>query len=251
MSKSIEKEPLLFVDTMYKGCHVNEQSFFKTPTPKPKDIKAENYVHNFDQLSESSFKSLIPSNVTIHEVVEDSSKKDIFDEEMTELEEEESPYEIVNIVVDYLDNPSFQLFEEVNEDNSLQEEGLESLESLPVIDSQEIIEEVQVSAEDKTLLEEIEELVPFEEVEDITSDETASFQELDEKQQEILLFIKDLTNRPSMMKSPIVQIVKKDGQLKSGMIQVVDDWHISIDDLMDHIETISIIDITGIRILHL
>lgn len=54
-----------------------------------------------------------------------------------------------------------------------------------------------------------------------------------------------------MMKAPIVQIVQKDGQLKSGMIQVVDDRHISVDDLMDHIETISVIDIEGIRILHL
>ena len=100
-------------------------------------------------------------------------------------------------------------------------------------------------------IEEIEESVPFEEAKEITSDEISSFQELDEKQQEILLFIKDLTNRPSMMKAPIVQIVQKDGQLKSGMIQVVDDRHISVDDLMDHIETISVIDIEGIRILHL
>ena len=59
MAKSFEKEPLLFVDTTYKGCFVNEQSFFKTPTPKPKDIVADNYVHNFDQMSESNFKSLI------------------------------------------------------------------------------------------------------------------------------------------------------------------------------------------------
>ena len=67
MPKSIEKQPLLFVDTMYKGCYVNEQSFFKTPTPKPKDIKAENYVHNFDQLSESSFQSLVPSKMCVCE----------------------------------------------------------------------------------------------------------------------------------------------------------------------------------------
>ena len=250
MPKSIEKEPLLFVDTMYKGCHVNEQSFFKTPTPKPKDIKAENYVHNFDQLSESNFKPLIPSNVTIHEVVEDSPNKDIFDEEITGLEED-CPYEIVNIVVDYLDNPSFQPFEEINEDSSLQVEGLDDLESISVIENQEINEDIQVSYEDETSLEEIEESVPYEEAKEITSDEISSFQELDEKQQEILLFIKDLTNRPSMMKAPIVQIVQKDGQLKSGMIQVVDDRHISVDDLMDHIETISVIDIERIRILHL
>ena len=120
-----------------------------------------------------------------------------------------------------------------------------------MIENPEINEDIQVSYEDETSLEEIEESVPFEEAKEITSDEISSFQELDEKQQEILLFIKDLTNRPSMMKAPIVQIVQKDGQLKSGMIQVVDDRHISVDDLMDHIETISVIDIEGIRILHL
>ena len=250
MPKSIEKQPLLFVDTTYKGCYVNEQSFFKTPTPKPKDIKAENYVHNFDQLSESSFQSLIPSNVTIHEVIEDPPKKDIFHEEMTELEED-CPYETVNIVVDYLDNPSFQPFEEIDEDSSLEEESIDDLEPIPVIESQEINEDTQISSEGETLLEEVQESVPFGEVEEIIPDEISSLQELDEKQQEILLFIQDLTNRPSMMKAPIVQIVKKDGQLKSGMIQVVDDRHISIDDLMDHIETISIKDIEGIRILHL
>ena len=37
MPKSVEKEPLLFVDTSFKGCFVQEQSFFKTPTPKPKN----------------------------------------------------------------------------------------------------------------------------------------------------------------------------------------------------------------------
>ena len=67
----------------------------------------------------------------------------------------------------------------------------------------------------------------------------------------LLMFIQDLTNRPSMMKAPIVQIVKKDGSLKSGMIEIVDDWHITIDNLMDDVETISLADIEGIRILHL
>lgn len=249
MAKSIEKEPLLFVDTVYKGCYVSEQSFFKTPTPKPKDIKAENYVHNFDQLSESSFQSLIPSNVTIHEVIEAPPKKDIFHEEVTEFEED-CPYETVNIVVDYLDNSSFQSVKSAEDDISL-EEGLDDLEPIKVIESQEITKEPQFYSESEELVEEIEESVSFEEVEQIISEEPSSIQEIDEKHREILLFIQDLTNRPSMMKAPIVQIIKKDGQLKSGMIQVVDERHISIDDLMEHIETISIIDIEGIRILHL
>lgn len=250
MAKSIEKEPLLFVDTVYKGCYVSEQSFFKTPTPKPKDIKAENYVHNFDQLSESSFQSLIPSNVTIHEVIEAPPKKDIFHEEVTEFEED-CPYETVNIVVDYLDNPSLQPLKSAEDDISLEDEGLDDLEPIKVTEKQEITEEPQFYSESEELVEEIEELVSFEEVEAITSEESSEVQEIDEKHREILLFIQDLTNRPSMMKAPIVQIIKKDGQLKSGMIQVVDERHISIDDLMEHIETISIIDIEGIRILHL
>ena len=45
--------------------------------------------------------------------------------------------------------------------------------------------------------------------------------------------------------------IKKDGSLKSGMIEIVDDRHITIDNLMDDVETISLADIEGIRILHL
>lgn len=86
-------------------------------------------------------------------------------------------------------------------------------------------------------------------VEDV--EQSSSTLQLNEKQQELLMFIQDLTNRPSMMKAPIVQIVKKDGSLKSGMIEIVDDWHIKIDNLMDEVETISLTDIEGIRILHL
>lgn len=75
--------------------------------------------------------------------------------------------------------------------------------------------------------------------------------ELDEKQQELLTFIQELTNRPLLMKAPIVQIVKKDGSLKSGMIELKDDRHITIDNLKDEIEVISVAEIEGIRILHL
>ena len=35
------------------------------------------------------------------------------------------------------------------------------------------------------------------------------------------------------------------------MIEIVDDRHITIDNLMDDVETISLADIEGIRILHL
>ena len=75
--------------------------------------------------------------------------------------------------------------------------------------------------------------------------------EVDEKHEEVLSFIRDLTHRPSMMRAPIVQIVKQDGSLKSGMIELVDEWHISIDDLMNEVEVIPLSEIEGIRILHL
>ena len=44
---------------------------------------------------------------------------------------------------------------------------------------------------------------------------------------------------------------KQDGSLKSGMIELVDEWHISIDDLMNEVEVIPLSEIEGIRILHL
>lgn len=310
MPKSVEKEPVLFVDTSYKGCFVQEQSFFKTPTPKPKDIVASNYVHNFDQLSESNFQSLVPSNVTIHEVVEEDSVSEpmsfTFDDEMDELEES-CPYETVNIVVDCESQPSSSLFED-EQMNSLVEDNIVVLsEEIPVVDEL-TVHELEPSSEEKTsnLIDSLSmeqstdemmendsqvlsanreeenviltdsltdeknyvEAVQTEELEEfsfldpsdsdnlnedneITSVNVASAVELDEKQQEVLSFIRDLTNRPSMMRAPIVQIVKKDGSLKSGMIEVLDDWHISIDDLMDDVEIISISEIEGIRILHL
>lgn len=296
MPKSTEKEPLLFVDTTYKGCFVKEQSFFKTPTPKPKDIKADNYVHNFDQMSENSFESFIPSNVTIHEVSEASTTDESVPplvEEGSDEEEESCPYETVNILVDYQEQPSIPTFEEEAMSLPVKEAAMDEADSLPI--EEVVVNETNLSVEDIAMNDldsfPVEEIAVNEadslSVQEVAMDESESLPveanisvyerdedaqfvqeeeqavssenheevlpviELDEKQQEILSFIQDLTNRPSMMKAPIVQIVKKDGQLKSGMIQVVDDWHISIDDLMDNIETISIKDIEGIRILHL
>lgn len=283
MAKSFEKEPLLFVDTTYKGCFVNEQSFFKTPTPKPKDIVADNYVHNFDQMSESNFQSLIPSNVTIREVVEERPSivptSPLVDESeaIASYEEESCPYETVNILVDYGDHPQTSFFNEkeisvldeqdtlveeeispfyeegvlaeekmsdLSEENTLAEEGSYPITEESVIheaeDSEVMINDVNESNQDVVHV-----------MNGEGAEQNGSGLQLDEKQQEILMFIQDLTNRPSMMKAPIVQIVKKDGSLKSGMIEIVDDWHITIDNLMDDVETISLADIEGIRILHL
>ena len=275
MAKSFEKEPLLFVDTTYKGCFVNEQSFFKTPTPKPKDIVADNYVHNFDQMSESNFQSLIPSNVTIREVVEErpsivpTSPLDDESEAIASYEEESCPYETVNILVDYGDHPQTSFFNEKeisasDEQDTLVEEGVLAEEKMSDLSEENTLaEEGSYPITEESVIHEAEDNeVMINDVNESNQDvvhvmnsegaeQNGSELQLDEKQQEILMFIQDLTNRPSMMKAPIVQIVKKDGSLKSGMIEIVDDWHITIDNLMDDVETISLADIEGIRILHL
>lgn len=275
MAKSFEKEPLLFVDTTYKGCFVNEQSFFKTPTPKPKDIVADNYVHNFDQMSESNFQSLIPSNVTIREVVEErpsivpTSPLDDESEAIASYEEESCPYETVNILVDYGDHPQTSFFNEKeisasDEQDTLVEEGVLAEEKMSDLSEENTLaEEGSYPITEESVIHEAEDSeVMINDVNESNQDvvhvmngegaeQNGSGLQLDEKQQEILMFIQDLTNRPSMMKAPIVQIVKKDGSLKSGMIEIVDDRHITIDNLMDDVETISLADIEGIRILHL
>ena len=275
MAKSFEKEPLLFVDTTYKGCFVNEQSFFKTPTPKPKDIVADNYVHNFDQMSESNFQSLIPSNVTIREVVEERPSivptSPLVDESeaIASYEEESCPYETVNILVDYGDHPQTSFFNEKeisasDEQDTLVEEGVLAEEKMSDLSEENTLaEEGSYPITEESVIHEAEDSeVMINDVNESNQDvvhvmngegaeQNGSGLQLDEKQQEILMFIQDLTNRPSMMKAPIVQIVKKDGSLKSGMIEIVDDRHITIDNLMDDVETISLADIEGIRILHL
>ena len=299
MPKSVEKEPLLFVDTSFKGCFVQEQSFFKTPTPKPKNIAASNYVHNFDQLSESHFEQLVPSNVTIHEVTKEES---IFEpvslsfKAKKEEIEESFPYETVNIVVDYESQSSSLLFEdepidstdeipvveaiafhevpasfeeEINEPIDLfspEESTDETVEdsSNQLVNNEEdfMIADSLVNSYDDFNVELSEELVSFSsldtsesplihENEEVSSLDIVPSVEVDEKHEEVLSFIRDLTHRPSMMRAPIVQIVKQDGSLKSGMIELVDEWHISIDDLMNEVEVIPLSEIEGIRILHL
>ena len=299
MPKSVEKEPLLFVDTSFKGCFVQEQSFFKTPTPKPKNIAASNYVHNFDQLSESHFEQLVPSNVTIHEVTKEESffePVSLSFKEKKEDIEESFPYETVNIVVDYESQSSSLLFEdepidstdeipvveaiafhevpasfeeEINEPIDLfspEESTDETVEdsSNQLVNNEEdfMIADSLVNSYDDFNVELSEELVSFSsldtsesplihENEEVSSLDIVPSVEVDEKHEEVLSFIRDLTHRPSMMRAPIVQIVKQDGSLKSGMIELVDEWHISIDDLMNEVEVIPLSEIEGIRILHL
>ena len=299
MPKSVEKEPLLFVDTSFKGCFVQEQSFFKTPTPKPKNIAAANYVHNFDQFSESQFEQLVPSNVTIHEVTKEESFFEpvslSFKAKKEEIEES-FPYETVNIVVDYESQSSSLLFEEepidstdeipvveaiafhevpasfdeeINEPINLfspEESTDEMIEdsSNQLVNNEEgfMIADSMVNSYDDFNVELSEELVSFSsldtsesplihENEEVSSLDIVPSVEVDEKHEEVLSFIRDLTHRPSMMRAPIVQIVKQDGSLKSGMIELVDEWHISIDDLMNEVEVIPLSEIEGIRILHL
>ena len=278
---------------------MQEQSFFKTPTPKPKNIAASNYVHNFDQLSESHFEQLVPSNVTIHEVTKEESFFEpvslSFKAKKEEIEES-FPYETVNIVVDYESQSSSLLFEdepidstdeipvveaiafhevpasfeeEINEPIDLfspEESTDETVEdsSNQLVNNEEdfMIADSLVNSYDDFNVELSEELVSFSsldtsesplihENEEDNSLDVVSSVEVDEKHEEVLSFIRDLTHRPSMMRAPIVQIVKQDGSLKSGMIELVDEWHISIDDLMNEVEVIPLSEIEGIRILHL
>ena len=240
MAKSNEKGPLLFVDTTYKGCVVTEQSFFKTPTQKPKDIVAKNYVHNFDHLEESSFQSLVPNKVT--------NESDVYEE--CDVVTDVCPYETVNIMVNYYqdakemptmshqtDTGSAEA--EVQEVVCVEEETLDD-----EVEKEATVESDLVEVSEENSCELIEETVEVDEV--LEQDE-----ELDEKQQEILTFIQGLTHRPMFMKAPIVQIVTKDGTQKSGMIELKDEQHITIDNLMDDIEVIPVKEIEGIRILHL
>lgn len=251
MTKPTEKEPLLFVDTLYKGCFVNEQSFFKTPTKKPNDIVADNYVHNFDQLGESSFQPLVPSEKGHEEVLEEQTSiiaKPSVQSLSSEDEDGQCLYETVNIVVNY-DTPH-EIFPVQEEQEPFVYEKTVLLEEDPVVTEEEVVQETQ--EESKVEVEGVQEEVPEEEEEVVEVETKNDIEEvLDEKQQEILTFIHDLTNRPSMMKAPIVQIVKKDGSLKSGMIELADDQHVTIDNMMDEVDIISIKEIDGIRILHL
>jgi len=55
MSKSQIKAPLLFIDSVHKGCFVEEQQFFKTPKSTPTDVKRTDYVHHYEQKTASDF----------------------------------------------------------------------------------------------------------------------------------------------------------------------------------------------------
>lgn len=244
MAKSNERGPLLFVDTTYKGCRVTEQSFFKTPTQKPKDIVAENYVHSFDRLEESHFQALVPK--------EDDMQENTYEESV--VESDDCPYETVNIVVNYHQEPA--KVSEKSESTSCPVPKVEASEPQVevegvAVDSTEEMEEQVVEIVDQVVEESPSEVTLEDEGANDVQDSQDAVVELDEKQQELLTFIQELTNRPLLMKAPIVQIVKKDGSLKSGMIELKDDRHITIDNLKDEIEVISVAEIEGIRILHL
>lgn len=249
MSKPIEKEPLLFVDTNYKGCFVNEQSFFKTPSRKTENISLSNYVHNYDDQNKMNDDELLqPSRV---EVADNSF--------LTNLEDDldDINYETINIFVDQIGSDESvnqnELAYFLNESMSINaSEDSSYLDELTIEKSVQELEVFSLSPFMENSVQPIEMLneptgiFPEQEVLEVTNPVSV----LDEKQQELLLFIQDLTNRPSLMKAPIVQIVLKDGVLKSGMIGLVSEQIISIDNMMDEVEQFSITDIEGIRILH-
>lgn len=256
MPKRTEKEPLLFVDTQYKGCFVNEQSFFKTPGRKSQNIALSNYVHNYDDFESVDFDELV------------SEKPMIIEETIIEPEMDEDldidQYETVNIIVDQegMESTGYQgmkptLIEETGSD---QEEEL-SIKETSMITSQADFSELPqqesylVQSSDFDSVSQSEPLFKIENEESLEffqkTEEKEPVVELDEKRQELLALIKDLTNRPSMMKAPIVQVVFKDGQLKSGLIELVDNQTITVDNMMDEPTQYSLNEIEGIRILHL
>lgn len=244
MPKKTEKEPLLFVDTGYIGCFVNEQSYFKTPTLKPNDVSNSDYVHNY---ANSDFFDFDHFNVRDDQSV-------VFQESQlakpSVLLDEEDHYEKVDIFID----------EEEDEEDDEQKvsEGASDLYNNVTIEEVE----VDVDEPEVDVLTEIEALAMSDEVSEtlslseviVSTDEINQEvveEELDEKQKELFLFIQDLTNRPSNLKAPIVQIVQKDGSLLSGILNLVDSKTVSIDTLMDEHEQILIANIEGIRIVHM
>ena len=254
MSKPTEKEPLLFVDTNYKGCFVNEQSFFKTPSRKTENISLSNYVHNYDEQNQMNDNELLQANhVEITDTGISSNVKDDLDDDLDDIN-----YETINIFVDQIgieetdnQNESTDFF---NEPISIKPiEDLSYLEELTIEESvlePEVFSLAPVMESSVRPIEVLDEptgIFPNQEVVEVSNPVSV----LDEKQQELLLFIQDLTDRPSMMKAPIVQVVLKDGALKSGMIGLVSEQTISVDNMMDEVEQFSIADIQGIRILHL
>lgn len=246
MPKKVEKEPLLFVDTGYLGCFVSEQSYFKTPTEKPNNVSNPDYVHNYASADFFDFDQFKVSHPDSGKKVEKLQVSDA-------LEEEE--YEHVDILVDEEEDSLLDQEEPFDLMNNIKVEETEFFDDQNNI----TIEEVEIEAPVTERLNEEElELDGFEVIEkievedDFIEDDSEEIENpMDEKQRELLLFIQDLTNRPSTMKAPIVQIVKKDGTLKSGILNLANETTVSIDNLMNEVEEISISSIEGIRILHM
>lgn len=248
MPRTTEKEPLLFVDSQYKGCFVQEQSFFKTPEHKSQNIALSNYVHNYDDYEPVNFDELTTQSPIM---VKETTVSPDFEDDLAE-----NHYETVNIIVDQTggqplsyeqpdstfleESTQTELIEDVPEDDfsMITQEDLTLANNLPSFDEVESSFDLMSDTNQLNLVEDADE-------------EANPVMELDEKRQELLALIKDLTNRPSRMKAPIVQVVFKDGSLKSGLIELIDDQSISVDNMMDEPERISLNEVEGIRILHL
>lgn len=246
MPKKVEKEPLLFIDTGYLGCYVNEQSYFKTPTEKPNDISNADYVHNYTQtdfFDFDEFKSLNDDNsVTNKQSLNPKDSKSDCDEE----------YEMVEILVDEESDDGVEL----NSISSIEAEAdlLSNIQIEEIEVENDFVQEVtEIGDQSIDETQRVTDLVITSETEDeeIVDSEEDNVEMIDESQRELLLFIQDLTNLPSQMKAPIVQVVQKDGTLKSGILKLKDEQTVSIDNLMDESEDILIDNIEGIRILHM
>ncbi len=75
MKNKAQREPLLFVDSVIKGCQIEEQTMYKTPQPVPDDIIQSDFVHSFQSSKVVTSKEIVEANTI-------------------------EPYEAINIVVD-------------------------------------------------------------------------------------------------------------------------------------------------------
>ncbi|MGL4337925.1 MAG: hypothetical protein ACRCST_13610 [Turicibacter sp.] len=236
MPKKSMKEPLLFVDSTFKGCQIEEQIFFKTPQVKPEDIINESYVHAFD--STASVSTIKPTQLKNNKMLLEVEG----DEQEYEVDSLE--YETVNIIIDSvgLDDGYYpeieDNFEGIKDDYLVQED-------LFLKNNTELTDEIRDEEVDTKTLTYANDSYQFN---DRNNSEDLS---LDEEQLELLSFIQELIRHGSMMKSPVVQLIQTNGQVVSGKITDINNHRITLDNYMDNLVIIELKEVKGLRILNL
>ncbi|HAX74043.1 MAG TPA: hypothetical protein DCY20_11010 [Firmicutes bacterium] len=225
MAKRVEKGPVLFVDTSFKGCEIEEQTIYKTPKPQQKDIVSSSFVHTFDSNKKD--------DVVLEEMnqVENQFSK----ENASDFSFDLSAYETVNIIVDEVGGPREEEVENVYEET--QYINFFSTDTWEPVDLEQHVlamdqVEVQVVVEDEVQEEVIDSFI-------------------DEDKLETISFIRELVERPLMMKAPVVQVVTSAGQQITGKITSMSENSILLEDFMDNETELTFAHIEGIRILQL